>query len=214
MAWPGSGVPVAVSSVSQQSSFSDFLGGRGSCGVLPARGAENTKAVGVPPDAGTLFSMSGGTGCTGPYRFFSGISACAVDGETKFWVTAPPPPLLPQCIRFGLSGRHGSCDPRVRVRLPVSGFSGVGFANCEVPGCCEKTLSRECGVSCFVSLGSFGLQWAPVLCTAPPGAARAGVLSAVGGPEPSTTAAWFPGRSFQPTLITCAWLALGVRGLP
>ena len=89
-AWPGSGVPVAVSSVSQQSRFSDFLGGRGSCEVLPAGGAENTKAVGVPPDAGTFFSMSGGTGCTGPYRFFSGISACAVDGETNFLETALP----------------------------------------------------------------------------------------------------------------------------
>ena len=90
VAWPGSGVPVAVSSVSQQSRFSDFLGGRGSSGVLPAGGAENTKAVGVPLGAGTFFSIGGGTGCTGPYSFFSGISACAFDGETKFLVNAFP----------------------------------------------------------------------------------------------------------------------------
>ena len=68
--WPGSGVPVAVSSVSQQSRFSDFLGGRGYSGVLPAGGAENTKAVGVPTGKGTFFSIGGGTGCTGPYSFF------------------------------------------------------------------------------------------------------------------------------------------------
>ena len=47
-AWPGSKVPVAVSSVSIQSRFSDLLGGRDSSGVLPAGGAENTKAVGLP----------------------------------------------------------------------------------------------------------------------------------------------------------------------
>ena len=89
-AWPGSGFPMAVSSVSQQSRFSDFLGGRGSSGVLPAGGAENTKAVGVPPDKGTFFSTGWGTGCTGPYSFFSGISACAFDGEEKILVTAFP----------------------------------------------------------------------------------------------------------------------------
>ena len=71
-AWPGSGVSVAISSVSQQSSFSDFLGGRGSSGVFPVGGAENTKAVGVPHDKGTFFSIGGGTGCTGPYSFFLG----------------------------------------------------------------------------------------------------------------------------------------------
>ena len=54
-AWPGSVVPVASSSVSQQSRFSDFLGGRYTSGVLPAGGAENTKVVGVPPDFGTCF---------------------------------------------------------------------------------------------------------------------------------------------------------------
>ena len=95
-AWPGSGVPEEVSSVSQQSRFSDFLGGRGSSKVLPASSAENTKAVGVPPGKGTFFSIGGGTGCTGPYSLFSGISACAFDGETKFLVTVLP--FLPQYI--------------------------------------------------------------------------------------------------------------------
>ena len=66
VAWLGSGFPMAVSSVSQQSRFSDFLGGRGSSGALPTGGAKKTKAVGVPPGAGTFFSISGGTGCTGP----------------------------------------------------------------------------------------------------------------------------------------------------
>ena len=66
VAWPGSGFPMAVSSVSQQSRFSDFLGGRGSSGDLPPGGAEKTKAIGVPPDVGTFFSTSGGAGCTDP----------------------------------------------------------------------------------------------------------------------------------------------------
>ena len=60
-AWPGSGVPVASSSVSQQSLLSDFIGGRDSSEVLTAGGAENTKVVGVPPDLGTCSSISGGT---------------------------------------------------------------------------------------------------------------------------------------------------------
>ena len=89
-AWPGSAVPVASSSVSQQSRFSDFLGGRGSSGALPAGGAEKTKAVGVLPDRGTFFSIRGGMGCTVPYSLFSGIGACAFDGEMKFLVTALP----------------------------------------------------------------------------------------------------------------------------
>ena len=38
----------------------------------------------------------------------------------------------------------------VKFRLPVSRFSRVGFDTFEISGCCEKTLSRECGVSCFV----------------------------------------------------------------
>ena len=153
-AWPGSGVPVAASSVSQQSRFSDFLGGRDSSGVLRAGGAEKTKAVGVPPDKGTFFSIGGGTGCTGPYSFFSGISACAFDGGTKILVTP-----FPFCQKefavaspdtAGLAIRGSGLGVGVKSRLSVAGFSGVGVANCEVPGCCEKTLSRECGVSCFV----------------------------------------------------------------
>ena len=150
-AWPGSGVPVAVS---QQCRFSDFLGGRGSSGVLPAGGAENTKAVGVPPGAGTFFSIGGGTGCTVPYSFFSGISACAFDGGTKILVTA-----FPFCLNTLVVASPDVSDPAIRgsglgvgvkFRLSVASFSGVGVANCELPGCCKKTLSRECGVSCFV----------------------------------------------------------------
>ena len=49
--WPGSDVTVVSSNVSQQSLFSDFLWGRDFSGVLPDGGAENTKAVGVPPVA-------------------------------------------------------------------------------------------------------------------------------------------------------------------
>ena len=56
---PGSRVLVASSSVSQQSRFSDFLGGRDSYWVLPAGGAENTKVVGVPPGLGTCFRLVG-----------------------------------------------------------------------------------------------------------------------------------------------------------
>ena len=97
-AWPGSGVPVAVSSVSQQSRFSDFLGGRDSCELLAADGAENTKADSLPPDVGTFFSISWGTGCTGPYRFFSGISVCPFDGETKFLVTGLSSCLNTFCV--------------------------------------------------------------------------------------------------------------------
>ena len=58
-AWPGSVVPVAVSSVSQQSRFSDFFGGRDSSGVLRAGGAEKTKAVGVPLTRASLSRLVG-----------------------------------------------------------------------------------------------------------------------------------------------------------
>ena len=153
-AWPGSGVPVAVSSVSQQSRFSDLLGGRDSSGVLPAVGAEKTKAVGVPPDKGIFFSIGGGTGCTGPYSFFSGISACAFDGETKILVTAFPFCLNTHAVASpdvsDLAIRGSWLGVGVKFRLSVASFSGVGFAHFEISGYCKKTLSRECGVSCFV----------------------------------------------------------------
>ena len=145
---------MASSSVSQQSRFSDFLGCRESSGVLTAGGAENTKVVGVPPDLGTCFSISAGTGCTGPYFFSSGISACAFDGETKLLVTC-----LPSCINtLGvvspdatvLAVRGAGLRGGVEFCLTVSSVSWMGFATCEISGCCKKTLSRECGVSCFV----------------------------------------------------------------
>ena len=150
-AWPGSVVHGASPSVSQQSRFSDFLVGRDSSELLAAGGVENTNAVGVPPDVGTFFSISGGTCCTGPYLFFSGISACAFDGETKILLTDP----LPKYAWCGFSGRQGPCGPRCRAkgwgRIPtVSSFSGVGFATFETSGWCEKILSRDCVVSCFV----------------------------------------------------------------
>ena len=153
-AWPGSGVPEAVSSVSQQSRFSDFLGGRDSSGVLRAGGAEKTKAVGVPPDKGTFFAIGGGTGCTIPYSLFSGVGACAFDGETKILVTPFPFCQIGFVVAspdtVGLAIRGSGLGVGVKFRLPVTNFSGMGVANCEIPGCCEKTLSRECGVSCFV----------------------------------------------------------------
>ena len=34
--------------------------------------------------------------------------------------------------------------------LTAFSFSGVGFATFEISGCCKKTLSRECGVLCFI----------------------------------------------------------------
>ena len=153
-AWPGSGVHVALSSVSHQSRFSDFLGGRNSSGVLHAGGAENTKVVGVPPDLGTCSSISWGTGCTSPYSVFLGISACAFDGETKFLVTG-----LSSCLNTPgvaspdaavLAVRGAELRGGVEFCLTVSSVSGMGFATCEISGCCKKTLSRECGVSCFV----------------------------------------------------------------
>ena len=144
---------MASSFVSQQSRFSDFLGGRDSSGVLCAGGAEKTKAVGVPPDKGAFFSIGGGAGCTGPYSFFSGISACAFDGETKILVTPFPFCQIVLAVASpdaaGLT-RGSGLGVGVKSRLSVASFSGVGFAHCELPGCCEKTLSRECGVSCFV----------------------------------------------------------------
>ena len=38
----------------------------------------------------------------------------------------------------------------VQFRLTVSSFSGVGLVTFKISGCCKKTFSRECGVSCFV----------------------------------------------------------------
>ena len=154
-AWPGSVVPVASSSVSQQSLLSDFLGGRDPSDVLTAGGAENTKVVGVPTSWGTRFSINWSTGCTGPYLFFfSGISACVFDGETKFLMTSPT-----SCPNtFGVASpdvtvlavRGAELRGGVEFCLTVSSVSGMGFTNFEIFGCCEKTLSSECGVSCFV----------------------------------------------------------------
>ena len=70
-AWPGSGVPVALSVVSQQSIFSDLHWVRGYDGVLTGGGAENTKAVRVPPGACLFSTICGGTGCSAPYFLFS-----------------------------------------------------------------------------------------------------------------------------------------------
>ena len=153
-AWPGSGVPVASSAVSQQSRFSDFLGCRDSSRVLPAGGAENTKVVGVPPDLGTCFPISVGTGCTGPCLFSSGISACAFDGGTKFLVNTFQFCLNTFCVASPdvtvLAVRGAGLRGGVEFRLTVSSVSGMGSTTWEVAGCCKKTLSRECGVSCFV----------------------------------------------------------------
>ena len=50
----------------------------------------------------------------------------------------------------GLAVRGSGLGVVVKFRLSVASCSGVGVANCELPGCCEKTLSSECGVSCLV----------------------------------------------------------------
>ena len=160
VAWPGSVVPVASSVVSQQSRLSDFLGGRGSSEVLVAGGAENTKVeIGVPPGLGTCFSISGGTGCTGSYLFFSGISACAFDGEPKFLVTGLPSCLNTFCVASPdatvLAVRGAGLRGGVKSCLTVSSVSGMGFTTCEISICCKKALSRECGVSCFV----YAMEW-------------------------------------------------------
>ena len=110
--------------MSQHSRFSDFLGGRDFSEVLAAGGAENTKVVGVPPSLGTCFSIGGGTGCTGPYFLFSGISACAFDGETKFLVTGLPSCLNTLGVAFQnatvLAVRGAELRGGVEFRLTVS----------------------------------------------------------------------------------------------
>ena len=50
----------------------------------------------------------------------------------------------------GLANRGSGLRVGVKFCLPVSSFSEMGFANFEFSGCCKKTLTRECGVSCFV----------------------------------------------------------------
>ena len=42
--------------------------------------------------------------------------------------------------------------------LTVSSVLGMGFATCEISGCCKKTLSCECGVSCFVYVMKRGTE--------------------------------------------------------
>ena len=101
-AWPGSGDHVASSVVSQQSRFSDFREGRGSSGIFPDGSAEKTKVVGVLPGIGALPPSGGGTGCTSPYFLFSGINACAIDGETNLLVTTPTLHLAWGCLVWAL----------------------------------------------------------------------------------------------------------------
>ena len=50
----------------------------------------------------------------------------------------------------GFAIRGAELGGGVKFRLPVSNFSREGFDTVEISGCCEKTLSRECSVSCFV----------------------------------------------------------------
>ena len=84
-------VHVASSVVYQQSRFTGFLVCRDSTEIFPDGGAEKMKAVGVPPAFGAFSSIGGGTCCTGQFLLFSGISVCAIDGETKFWANVLPP---------------------------------------------------------------------------------------------------------------------------
>ena len=86
--------------------------------------------------------------------FFSGISACAFDGETKFLVTGLPSCLNTLCVASPdttvLAVRGVGPMGGVEFCLTVSSVSGMGCATCEISGCCKKALSCECGVSCFV----------------------------------------------------------------
>ena len=50
----------------------------------------------------------------------------------------------------GFAVRGAELRGGVEFRLTFSSCSGVGLATFEISGCCKKTLSRECGVSCFV----------------------------------------------------------------
>ena len=50
----------------------------------------------------------------------------------------------------GLAVRGAWLRGGVEFRLTVSSDLGVGFTAVELSGCLKKTLSRECGVSCFV----------------------------------------------------------------
>ena len=49
-----------------------------------------------------------------------------------------------------LAVHGGELMDGVKFCLPVSSFSRVGFDTFEISDCCEKTLSRECSVSCVV----------------------------------------------------------------
>ena len=46
----------------------------------------------------------------------------------------------------------------VEFRLTVSSCSGKGLATFEISSCGKKTLSRECGVSCFVDAMERGTE--------------------------------------------------------
>ena len=87
--WPGSGVNVVSSVVSQRSLFSDFLCVRDLSEVLPDGGTENTKAVVVPTGTDVFSTISGGTVVLARTSSFYGISACTIDGETIFLATVP-----------------------------------------------------------------------------------------------------------------------------
>ena len=58
----------------------------------------------------------------------------------------------------GLSIRGSELVVGVEFHLTVSSISGMGSATWEVAGCCEKTFSRECGVSCFVYAMERGME--------------------------------------------------------
>ena len=50
----------------------------------------------------------------------------------------------------GIAVRGAGLRGVVEFRLTVSSGLGVGFTAVELSGCLKKTLSHECGVSCFV----------------------------------------------------------------
>ena len=133
--------------MSQQSRFSDFLGGRGYSEILHDGGAEKRNVFAVPPGVSAFFTIGGGTGCTGQYFLFSGISASAIDGETKFWATVPP--CDPESLGVVSSACRdlavSSAELRggVEFRLTISNDFGVGFTAVEISGCPKKDFSSE-----------------------------------------------------------------------
>ena len=121
--------------------------GRDSSEVLPDGGTENTKAVCVPTCADIFSPISGGTGCTGPYFLFRGISACAIDGKTKCLATGSPFDPEIRGVIFSACGdssrRSTELNGGVEFLLTISNDFVVGFTAVGISGCSKKDFYRE-----------------------------------------------------------------------